>query len=93
MNSFLKDFSKFFLGNDYGLKSIAFFLNDAKFIEKILNSSVNVFGFDTRIIKQLIANLTGFNKHDDDLFKVKCKELNFSLIKSINLFRPDRSST
>ena len=44
-----------------------------------------MFGFETRITKQLIANLTGLNKHNDDLFKKRCQELelDFNLIKSI----------
>ena len=53
-----------------GFKSIASFLNDKNFVEKNLNSMVGVFGYEIRIIKLLIANLTGLHKHNDNLFKI-----------------------
>ncbi len=69
--------------DEYGLKSIVSFLNDEKFVEKNLNSMVGVFGYEIQIIKLLIANLTGLHKHNDDLFKKRCQELNFNLIEVI----------
>ena len=69
--------------DENGLESIVSFLNDKKFVEKHLNSIVNVFGTETRIIKLLISNLTGLNKHNDALFKKICQQLKFNLIESI----------
>ena len=69
--------------DENGLKSIVSFLNDENFVEKNLNSMVGVFGYEIQIIKLLVANLTGLHKHNDDLFKKRCQELNFNLIEVI----------
>ena len=76
-------FAKLFLEDQNGLKSIVSFLNNETFITKNLNLSVNVFGNETRIIKLLIANLTGLSKRNDKLFKDRCQELKFSVIDGI----------
>ena len=69
--------------DDYGLKSIASFLNHQIFVEKNLNPIVNVFGYETRIIKLLIADLTMFIDNNDSLFRKKYQDLGFNLIESI----------
>ena len=69
--------------DDYGLKSLVSFLNHQIFVDKNLNPSLNVFGNETRIIKLLIADLSGLIDDNDSLFKKKCQEVGFNLIESI----------